>query len=58
MSFNEERKIIDLLGILAVALVFFKVLLTESNCFSLLDQYVTILPLIFTKIMDLLEVYF
>ena len=42
----------ELLSVIAMAFIFFKVLIMSPECFSVADSYFTILPLFMTKIVE------
>lgn len=43
----------EVISLFTMVLIFFKVLIITPQCFSLLDGYLTILPLVFTKIVEI-----
>lgn len=43
----------ETIGILATILITVKVIFLQPMCFSLLDGYLTLLPLIMTKILEI-----
>jgi len=48
----------ELLSLLALFMVFFKVIVLKPACFSLFDNYFTILPLFTAKILELYKLNF
>ena len=46
----------ELWSLVALVLIFFKVLVITPNCFSLGDSYFTILPLFITKVLELIQI--
>ena len=52
---KKENKFIiftELWSIIAMILIFFKILLVSPQCFSIGDSYFTILPLFITKVLE------
>ena len=45
----------ETIGILATILIALKVIFLEPKCFSLADSYFTIIPLISTKILEIIR---
>jgi len=57
---KKEHKFIiftEFWAIIAMVLIFFKILLISPKCFSISDGYFTILPLFITKILELKLVF-
>ena len=52
MTDNKLLTGTELLSIIIVAFIFFKVLFLSPKCFNIGDSYFTILPLFMTKIIE------
>jgi len=53
MKTNNLILIGESISILATVLIAMKIMILKPNCFSALDGYTTILPIILTKIVEL-----
>jgi len=57
MEYNRIILIGELLSIIAVVFISIKLLILEPKCFSLFDGYTSVLPIVFTKIVELMQLY-
>lgn len=46
----------EIASLIALALIFFKVLFLAPNCFNIGDSYFTLLPLFMTKALELAQI--
>ncbi len=57
MRLNRIILISELIGILATVFISVKVLILQPSCFSLFDGYTSVVPIIFTKVAELIILF-
>jgi len=57
MEYGKIIRIGDAIGILATIFLIAKVMLITPMCFSVFDAYFTLLPIVFTKLVDIIALF-
>lgn len=57
MDYSKIIRVGDAIGILATIFLIMKVWLVTPKCFSIEDAYLILLPIVFTKVVDIIALF-